>query len=101
MAFGTTRREAGVPSNVLTATIFTAILIGGLYWARAIIIPLALAVFLTFILSPSVTRLRRFGLARVPAVLIVVGVTVVIVALFGWLISAQVSGLVQELPEQP
>jgi hypothetical protein len=42
-----------------------------LYWAQTVIVPIALAILLTFVLSPPVTWLQR-GIGRVPAVLAMV-----------------------------
>src|SRR6516225_6592002 len=42
-----------------------------LYWARQVLIPVALAVLLTFILTPAVSALQRRGLGRVFSVMIV------------------------------
>ena len=40
-----------------------ALVVVGLYWLQAVLIPLALAVLLTFLLSPVVGTLQRRGLA--------------------------------------
>src|SRR5262245_61541938 len=45
------------------------LLVGALYWGQRIFVPLALAVLLTFLLSPLVSWLERRGLPRIPAVL--------------------------------
>ena len=39
-----------------------------LYWAQAVLVPIALAMLLTFVLTPPVTWLQRW-VGRVPAVL--------------------------------
>ena len=39
-----------------------ALVVVGLYWLQAVLIPLALAVLLTFLLSPLVGTLQRRGL---------------------------------------
>src|SRR6478672_13315243 len=49
----------------------TAFVIAALYFGRDLLIPLALAALLTFLLSPLVTRLERW-LGRFVAVLLVV-----------------------------
>ena len=92
------RRDSMTASTVLTATVLTVAIVGMLYWARALLIPLALAIFLTFILGPSVNRVRRWGLGRVPAVILVVGLALLVAVATGWIISAQVTALVQDLP---
>ena len=48
-----------------------AIVLGLLYLAKVILVPIALAVLLSFVLSPVVTRLQRWGLNRLGAVILV------------------------------
>jgi predicted PurR-regulated permease PerM len=48
------------------------LVIGSLYWARAVFVPLALALMLTFLLQPVVAVLHRRGLGYAPAVVLVV-----------------------------
>jgi predicted PurR-regulated permease PerM len=45
--------------------------VGVLYWARAVLVPVSLAVLITFVLTPPVTWLQR-RIGRVGAVLTVV-----------------------------
>ena len=49
-----------------------ALITAALYFGRDVLIPLALAVLISFILTPSVQRLQQMRLGRVPAVLLVV-----------------------------
>ncbi len=44
---------------VLAGTVVATAVIACLYWAQAVFIPVALAVFLPFVLSPAVTALQR------------------------------------------
>jgi predicted PurR-regulated permease PerM len=69
-----------------------------LYWAQAILIPIALALMLTFLLTPPVNTLRRLGVGRVVAVLVVVFLALVVVGTVGWGVSSQVTSLAHELP---
>ena len=48
------------------------LVIGSLYWARAVFVPLALSLMLTFLLQPVVALLHRRGLGYAPAVVLVV-----------------------------
>ena len=68
-----------------------------LYWTQAVVVPFALAVLLTFLLAPPVSRLQR-SIGRVPGVLVVVLLTFTVLALAGWGLTQQVTSLVQELP---
>jgi predicted PurR-regulated permease PerM len=85
--------------NILTVTVVGAVAIALLYWAQAIFIPVALAAFLTFLLSPVVTALRQRGLGRTPAVLLTVCAAAVMLGMAGWVVTTQISSLLQELPQ--
>ena len=67
--------------------------------AQAIFIPFALAIFLTFILSPPVAKLERFGVRRTPAVIVVVLSTTLVLGGTGWIVMRQLVELVQEMPK--
>ncbi|MFO0811381.1 MAG: AI-2E family transporter [Gemmataceae bacterium] len=84
---------------VLTATVVTTVIVGVLYWARAFVIPLALATFLAFVLAPVVARLRRWGIPKAIAVLVVVAGASMLVLGIGLVLSWQITGLVGELPD--
>ena len=68
-----------------------------LYTAQAVIVPIALAVLLTFLLTPVVMPLQR-RIGRVPAVLAVVVLTFTVLGAVGWATTRQLSLVVQELP---
>jgi len=69
----------------MLATLFVVVVIvTTFYIGREIFIPIAIAIPVSFVLSPPVLVLRRWGLGRVPSVL-----TVVLAALVGaFLVSA-------------
>ena len=68
-----------------------------LYWAQAVIVPIALAVLLTFVLTPAVTWLERW-IGRVPAVLAMVTLVFTVLGLAGWGLVRQMDYLAQDLP---
>jgi predicted PurR-regulated permease PerM len=68
-----------------------------LYWAQAVLVPVALAILLTFVLAPPVTWLERW-LGRVPAVLVVVTLVFVALGLAGWGLARQMDHLATDLP---
>ena len=68
-----------------------------LYWAQAVLVPIALAILLSFVLAPPVTWLERF-LGRVPAVLLVVTLVFVVLGLAGWGLARQMNNLATDLP---
>jgi len=68
--------------NRSTSTLLSlGIILAALYFARVVFVPLALAVLLAFLLGPLVTRLRHWGLGRVPSALIIVVLSFMIVAI--------------------
>lgn len=84
---------------VLTGTVLLAVIVTCLYWARTVLIPVALAALLTFILAPLVAALQRRGLRRVPAVMLVVLGTALVLGGLLWLLSAQFTSLLGQLPQ--
>jgi predicted PurR-regulated permease PerM len=68
-----------------------------LYWAQAVLVPVALAVLISFVLAPPVTWLERW-LGRVPAVLIAVTLVFVLLGLAGWGLVSQMENLSDDLP---
>ena len=63
----TKARTKAMPPTLLSI----ALVVAGLYFARDVLIPIALAVLLSFLLAPAVARLQRAGMRRAMAVGIV------------------------------
>jgi predicted PurR-regulated permease PerM len=74
------------------------LIIACLYWAKAVLVPIALAVLLTFLLNPIVSALHSRGLPRTPAVLVVVVLAFSLVGGVAWTVTRQLSMLAYELP---
>jgi predicted PurR-regulated permease PerM len=68
-----------------------------LYWAQAVLVPIALAVLLTFVLTPPVSWLERW-LGRVPAVLAAVTLAFIVLGVVGWGLARQMDHLADDLP---
>jgi predicted PurR-regulated permease PerM len=68
-----------------------------LYWAQAVLVPIALAVLITFVLTPPVGWLERW-LGRVPAVLAAVTLVFLVLSLAGWGLVRQMDHLADDLP---
>ena len=83
---------------ILTGTVVFVVVVTCLYWAQAVFVPLALAVFLAFLLAPLVTGVQRRGLGRVPAVVLVVLLAGLAFAGIGWLVTTEIASLVADLP---
>lgn len=73
------------------------LVVGVLYWAQTVVVPVVLAILFTFVLAPVVFTLQRF-LGRVGAVVVVVALTCGAVGLAGWAVGQQMTSIVQELP---
>ena len=76
----------------------TAFVIAALYFARDLLIPLALAGLLTFLLAPLVTRLERW-IGRIAAVLLVVATIFSATGVAGWVLTRQLVDLATRLPD--
>jgi predicted PurR-regulated permease PerM len=74
------------------------LVIASLYWARAVFVPLALALMLTFLLQPVVAALHRRGLGYAPAAALVVLLLALVIAATSWGAVTQLSSLASELP---
>lgn len=80
------------------AILLTAFVVTILYVGRQLLIPLALAAMLTFLLAPLVGYIERW-IGRVAAVLIVVAMLFSVVGGAGWLLTRQLVDLAAKLPD--
>ncbi|HVQ68623.1 MAG TPA: AI-2E family transporter [Bradyrhizobium sp.] len=87
----------GLLSAVATA-ILTAIVIMVLYFGREIIIPIALAILLSFVLAPLVGLLQRLRIPRGLAVVSVVTIAFALIFAMGSLLASQLTQLAGDLP---
>lgn len=83
----------------MAVLIGVVLIVAALYLAQTVLIPVALAIFLSFILSPLVARLERWHLPRVPAVVIVGIFAFAAMASLGWTVGHQAMNMVTRLPE--
>ena len=74
------------------------IVVAAIYFAQEVLIPLALAILLCFLLAPLVRRLERLKLPRVAAVMTVVAAAFVVILALGYVIFRQVQVLGNDLP---
>ena len=93
------RLREGLPVIVALASLLLIVAtMAALYLGREILVPVTLAILLSFVLVPAVRMLRRLRVPRAPAVLLVV--VIVFAALFGIgsLIASEASQLASDLP---
>ncbi len=67
-----TQRQSSSDISRLLALVAGVVAVATLYFARAVLVPFALAMLFSFLLTPLVRVLERLRLPRVPAVLLVV-----------------------------
>lgn len=65
---------------------------------ETVLLPIAFAVLLAFLLSPMVVRLTRWGLPRAIAIILTVSIAFSVLGGIGWIVSNQVISLVRQLP---
>jgi predicted PurR-regulated permease PerM len=82
----------------LLAVVFAVVAIATLYFARVVLIPFALALLFTFVLTPVVKLLERLRMGRVPSTLLVIVLTVTASGAIGWSVTKQLSDVVNQLP---
>ena len=69
-----------------------------LYFARDLLIPLAMALSLNFLLAPAVIHLERLRVPRLSAVLLVVLLASSFIAVTGWVVVRQLLDVASALP---
>lgn len=85
------------PLNAWITFAGCVLVIGVLYWAQAVLVPVCLAVLLTFVLSPLVTWLQR-RIGRLTAILTVVILVFSALGLTGYAVYRQMSSMGEALP---
>jgi predicted PurR-regulated permease PerM len=78
-----------IASSKSSLIIAIAVTIAMLYFGRRIFIPLALALVLSFLLTPLVGWLQRIRVGRIPAVLVVLVFCFAVTAGVGWGVAGQ------------
>ena len=80
------------------ATVIAGVVVSGLYFGRPVLMPLALAVLMSFALAPLVSQLKRLRIGNVPAVIVSLVLAVVVVSSLGLFMGSQLAKLAAELP---
>jgi predicted PurR-regulated permease PerM len=85
-------------TRTLAGLAVTAIVVAALYLAQDVLVPITLAVMLSFVLSPLTNLLRRLGLWRVPSVVLSILLALAVIGALGTLIGSQAAGLTVDAP---
>jgi predicted PurR-regulated permease PerM len=90
--------ENAKPSWMLTLASI-AVVIAALYLAKGLLVPLTLAVLLSFLLSPLCDWLERRWLGRIPAVLLTAILGFTVLGIATWTAADQMARLAPKIPE--
>src|SRR5687768_2979954 len=90
-------RARNSTSLLLTLAAFV-VAIAALRLAKEILLPLALAILISFLLTPLANRLERWHFPRVVSVITVVSVTFALLGALAWVFSLQLVDLGEQLP---
>lgn len=86
------------PSPAIAGLLSTSLVVAVLYCARVVLVPIALAILLAFLLAPVVNGLDRAGLSRTPAVLVTLASVALLVAGIVWFLAIQLNAFLNEVP---
>jgi predicted PurR-regulated permease PerM len=93
------RQKVIVPGGIAFSNVMIgAFVVAILYFAREILVPIALAVLLSFVLAPLVRLLQRLKLPRVLAVVGAVGAAFFIAFCLATMVMVEVNQLANDLP---
>jgi len=90
-------RQTSDLRKLLTLALVAAVVVS-LYAGRAVMLPITLAVLLSFVLAPLVDLLHRFHLGRVLSVLLAVLLALSVIGVLSGLIGMQIAGLTEDFP---
>src|ERR1035437_2972328 len=93
------RSEATLRQSRALTLLCSVAVIAALYFSREILLPFALAVLLSFLLAPFVTRLERRKVPRIAAVLLVVTLSFAGLGILSSAVIQQLYQLADRLPD--
>ena len=94
-----TQEELIALLSAVATAILAAMIVMVLYFGREIIIPIALAILLSFVLAPLVGLLQRMRIPRGLAVVSVVLIAFAFIFAIGSLLATQLAQLAGDLPD--
>src|SRR5215475_1006196 len=74
------------------------LIIASLYWAQAVLLPIAVSILLTFLLTPVADSVERVGLGRVVSVILIVILAFSFLGAVGWIVTRQLTIVANDLP---
>src|SRR6185369_11618047 len=94
-----TRPDELAKQSWISTMASAAIVIAALYMAKSLLVPLTLAVLLSFLLSPVCSWLERRRLGRIPAVLVTASLGFTVLGIVVWTAAVQMTHLAPKIPE--
>src|SRR6266550_9604663 len=93
------RPYTGAKTSHFVVLASICLIVAILHFAQDVLIPVALAMLLSFLLAPLVRRLERLRLHRVPSVLIVVLLMFSLIGVLGYVVGHQVYDLAYNIDQ--
>ena len=86
------------PASTLSAVLLAVVIVAALYFGREVLVPIALAILLSFVLAPLVRILQKGRIPRSVSVIVAVLVAFALIVGLGTVIVAQINQLAADLP---
>ena len=95
--FSGPRADLGRRAQTTDTIIIGVAVIAGLYFGREVLVPMSIAVLLSFVLVPVADALSRLRIGRIASVLIAVALAFAILGILGAIIGRQAAQLSENL----
>jgi predicted PurR-regulated permease PerM len=82
----------------LTTLAVSVVVVAALYFGREVLVPITLAILLSFVLAPLADLIRRTRIGRVPAVILSVLIALGVIAALAGIIGMQIAELADDIP---
>jgi predicted PurR-regulated permease PerM len=98
MKMGQEHSRHGAQLSTFGSLATIGLVICGLYFGKEVLVPFALALLLTFLLTPPVTWLEKLKFGRAPSVVLVLTLAVATASGIIWIAATQVTEVASNLP---
>ena len=96
--FSGPRADLGRRAEATDTIIIGVAVIAGLYFGREVLVPMSIAILLSFVLAPVTDVLSRLRIGRIASALIAVALAFAILGILGAIIGRQAAQLSESLP---
>ena len=96
--FSGPRADLGRRAEATDTIIIGVAVVAGLYFGREVLVPMSIAILLSFVLAPVTDVLSRLRIGRVASALIAVALAFAILGILGAIIGRQAAQLSENLP---